>query len=605
MNMLTWDRFIAKVVNKEDDVADLYKDGVELSPAEKLTFERMFPSESSASIVTDPIQLGIANRNRISEIYSVFKFENINQKLKAHDLHKVLVRKFNELNSETKSQHNKKYVLSLDLGTTNIRAFLVHISGKIEKTSTRELTPIRSSCGSGEAEHDANEIWSCTQDVIREILKIINVNEIDSIGLTVQRETCLLWDKTTGNPFYNAISWEDKRTGSKCLEIEKLYGNLIYQRTGLPVDPYFSATKLQFLIDKVTQEGNWNDNILAGTIDTWILWNLTQRRVHATDHSNASRTMLMNIETLEWDDDLLKLFEIPQNILPEIFSSMGYFGDVDASLFGSNIPIYAVLGDQQSALYGHKCNSENSAKCTYGTGGFLVKFMGNKVPKSARKLISTIAWTEKNIVNYALEGSMFTSGSAVKWLRNNLEIIDDVKKSSDEAEKVDDNGGVYFVPALSGLGVPHWDASARGAFMGMTGGTKKEHLIRSVLEAIAYQVKEVFDIMNDASDAKIEKLKVDGGASDNDFLMQFQADLLGIPIERPGNQDVTVYGAALAAGLASGFWSSLENDPARFCNPTETIRIFNPSSENHAYAQNSFRVWQDAVKRTKNWNIQE
>jgi glycerol kinase len=428
--------------------------------------------------------------------------------------------------------------------------------------------------------------------------------EVAAIGLTVQRETCLLWDRTTGQPLHRAIVWQDRRTASLCRQlVAQGLAQDIQERTGLVLNAYFSATKLAWLLDWVKQkqpEINL-DNVLAGTIDTWVLWNLTGRQVHATDHSNASRTMLMNLASLDWDPVLLNLFDIPAQIMPQIQSSIGLFGKTDPQLLGIALPIAAVLGDQQAALFAHGCDRPGMLKCTYGTGCFLISYRGQQRTRSSNQLLSTVAWTKrlsqgKLEVSYALEGAMFTTGACIQWLRDGLKLINSASETDLIARQVPDNNGTYFVPALSGLGAPHWDMSARGAFLGITGGVKREHMVRAVLESIAYQVKEVVEAMNKDCDVPIKELKVDGGACQNNFLMQFQADVLGLPIERPAILDATAQGAAFAAGLAVGFWQDYD----QLVRNRRLDRTFEPG-EGAAQAQANFAVWQKALQRAKNW----
>ncbi|MGD1701275.1 glycerol kinase GlpK [Dapis sp. BLCC M229] len=497
----------------------------------------------------------------------------------------------------------EKYILALDLGTTGNRAILFNSQGASVGQAYKELTQYYPY--PGWLEHDPEEIWEDTYTIIKQVFRDtgVSVSKVEAIGLTVQRETCLLWDKTTGKPLHKAIVWQDRRTASLCQELaEKGEAQKIHQRTGLILDAYFSATKLSWLLDWVKEEKLNIDlkNILAGTIDTWILWKLTGGKVHATDHSNASRTMLMNIESLDWDRELLDLFQIPREIMPEIKPSFGIFGNTKADLFGASIPIATVLGDQQAALFAHGCNLPGMSKCTYGTGSFLIANTGDSLTKSQNQLLSTIAWSQqandKLKATYALEGAMFTTGACLQWLRDGIKLIDSAAETENLALQVKDTNGVYFVPALSGLGAPHWDMNARGAFLGITGGVKRENMVRAVLEAIAFQVKEVVDAMNKDSEFSIAKLKVDGGVSQNNFLMQFQADLLGIPVERPAFIDATAQGAAFAAGLTIGLW----DDYQKLLSNSQAEQVFNPS-ENVELVQESFVVWQKAVSRAKNW----
>jgi glycerol kinase len=493
---------------------------------------------------------------------------------------------------------SSRYILALDLGTTGNRAFVFNPDGKIVGQAYKQLTQYYPQ--PGWLEHDPEQIWQDTCWVMQTAIKNAQIapSAIAALGLTVQRETCLIWDKITGKPLHRAIVWQDRRTAPLCHQLqEQGYAHEIYDRTGLIIDAYFSATKLRWLLDNFTEIDL--NNVLVGTIDTWVLWNLTGGRVHATDHSNASRTMLMNLKTCEWDEILLDLFQIPAHILPQIQPSLGVFGVTDATLLGAEIPITAILGDQQAALFGHGCDRPGLMKCTYGTGSFLVAHTGDQIVQSHNQLISTVAWTQENPrgnldIGYALEGSMFTSGACIQWLRDRLKLIKTAAETEAMANQVKDNGGVYFVPAFSGLGAPYWDMSARGAFFGITASVQPEHLVRAVLEAIAYQVLEVVQAINASSSTPVGKLTVDGGACENNFLMQFQADVLGIPVERKVMRDTTVQGAAFAAGLAIGFWESYE----ALVQQRQIERVFEPGSD---APLSNFGTWQKAVKRTLAW----
>jgi glycerol kinase len=501
---------------------------------------------------------------------------------------------------------SNQYILALDLGTTGNRAILFDVEGNIAGQAYKELTQYYPN--PGWLEHDPREIWEDTSWAIQAAIQKANIQptQIAAIGLTVQRETCLLWDKQTGRPLHNAIVWQDRRTAPLCNELrQKGFAEDINNRTGLVLDAYFSASKLSWLLEKVQQEQQDPpidlDDVLAGTVDTWVLWNLTGRRVHATDHSNASRTLLLNLTSRQWDEKLLDLFGIPAHFMPEIRPSLGHFGMTDASILGAEVPIMAIFGDQQAALFAHGCNHPGLLKCTYGTGAFLVSHTGSEIARSHNQLLSTIAWTEstpngETKIGYALEGSMFTAGACVQWLRDGIRMVTTAADTEPMAEKVPDNGGVYFVPALSGLGAPHWDMSARGAFLGLTGGVQRDHMVRAVLEAIAYEVKEVVNAVNEDSGTPIELLKVDGGACQNNFLMQFQADALNIPIERPAVLDATAQGAAFGAGLASGFWSSYEN----LIKARKIERVFEPGA-GAEQAQENFAYWLKAIERAKHW----
>ena len=496
------------------------------------------------------------------------------------------------------------YVLALDLGTTGNRAILFDNGGAIVSQAYKELTQYYPQ--PGWLEHDPREIWQDTLWVMQTTLEKAGVkaSEIAAIGMSVQRETCLLWDKDTGRPLHNAIVWQDRRTAPLCNQLrEQGYAAKISDRTGLVLDAYFSATKLAWILEHIQQQDPPIDldNVLAGTIDTWILWNLTGGEVHATEHSNASRTMLLNLRKQQWDGKLLDLFGIPAHFMPSIQPSLGLFGHTKPELLGDSVPITAILGDQQSSLFAHGCDRPGLLKCTYGTGCFLIAHTGDQLKRSQNQLLSTIAWTQTDSsshhkVGYALEGSMFTAGACIQWLRDGIKLITAAADTEPMATRVADNGGVYFVPALSGLGAPHWDMSARGAFFGITGGVQREHMVRSVLEAIAYQVKEVVQAINQDSNTEIARLKVDGGACQNNFLMQFQADVLGIPVERPQVLDASAQGAAFAAGLAVGFWQ----DYAPLTASRQVDHVFEPSA-NATQAQENFQIWLKAVGRAKHW----
>ena len=490
---------------------------------------------------------------------------------------------------------SSNYILALDLGTTGDRAIIFNKDGNIVGQVYKELTQHYPQ--PGWLEHDGTQIWQDTYSCIKQVIAQtkIQASEIAAIGLTVQRETCLLWDKTTGEPLHKAIVWQDRRTAGVCDRLKKEgHADTVRQKTGLILDAYFSATKLAWLIDWVKEnkpDTNW-DNVIAGTVDSWILWHLTGGKVHATDNSNASRTMLMNIDTGDWDKELLDLFNVPESIMPKIQPSMGLFGSTDPELLGAEIPVTAIFGDQQAALFAHGCDRPGLLKCTYGTGSFLVAQAGNSLSRSNNQLLSTVAWSNKESTNYALEGAIFTTGACIQWLRDGLKIISSAAETEALATAVSSSNGVYFIPALSGLGAPHWNMNARGAFFGITGGVTREHMVRAVLEAIAYQVKEVVEAVNKDSDRPIDLLKVDGGATQNNFLMQFQADALGVPLERPKILDATAQGAAFGAGLAVGFWDSYQDLIAR----REIDRVFEPG-EGQQQAQANFKFWQEALQK--------
>ena len=498
------------------------------------------------------------------------------------------------------------YIMALDLGTTGNRAIIFDREGQIAGQAYRELTQYYPQ--PGWVEHNPREIWEEIDWAMGSAISKAGLNpkDIAAIGLTVQRETCLLWDSSTGRPLANAIVWQDRRTAPLCNQLREAgKAAEIYDRTGLVLDAYFSATKLAWLLDQAKKEADPPvdfDQVLAGTVDSWVLWNLTGRQVHATDHSNASRTMLLNIDNGQWDDDLLALFDIPAHMMPTIKPSVGIVGHTDPAILGAEIPIAAIFGDQQAALYGHGCDRPGLLKCTYGTGAFLVSHTGAEVVRSKNQLLSTVAWSQANgdarhpKIGYAIEGSMFTAGACIQWLRDGLQLISNAAETEFLAQKAGGNNGVFFVPALSGLGAPHWDMNARGSFQGLTASAQREHLVRSVLEAIAFEVNEVVNAVNQDAGIPIRQLVVDGGACNNDFLMQFQADVLGIPVERPEVLDVTAQGAAFAAGLAVGFW----DDYRALVERRPIDRMFEPGDRQKS-AQADFHLWMEAVTRAKGW----
>ena len=451
----------------------------------------------------------------------------------------------------------KKYVLALDQGTTSSRAILFDRNGGIVNISQKEFTQIYPN--PGWVEHDPIEIWKTQLNAAKEAIKDINVAEIACIGITNQRETTILWDKNTGVPVYNAIVWQSRQTAEICDELKKLdIEPYIKENTGLIIDAYFSGTKIKWILDNVkgVRKKAENGDILFGTVDTWLMWNLTGGKQHITDYSNASRTMVYNIKSLQWDEKILSILNIPGEILPEVRQSSQVYGNTIGELFGAEIPISGIAGDQQAALFGQLCFQEGMVKNTYGTGCFMLMNTGEKIVKSHNGLITTIAWGINGKVEYALEGSIFVAGAAIQWLRDELKIIHDSADSEYFANKVSDTKGVYVVPAFTGLGAPYWDMYARGAIVGLTRGAGRNHIIRATLESIAYQTKDVIDAMIDDSKINLTVLKVDGGASANNFLMQFQSDILNVNIERPDITETTALGAAYLAGLAVGFWKS-------------------------------------------------
>ena len=451
----------------------------------------------------------------------------------------------------------KKYILALDQGTTSSRAIIFDKKGKIKSTAQKEFQQIFPR--SGWIEHDPLEIWSSQLKVIHEALVGINKNEIAAIGITNQRETTVVWDKTTGKPVYNAIVWQDRRTANITDQLkEDGLESTFQKKTGLILDPYFSGTKINWILENV--EGlrkKAEQGILAfGTIDSWLVWNLTKGKHHITDVTNASRTLLYNIHQMKWDKELLDILNIPRKILPKVYPSSLIYGKTSKDIIGSEILISGVAGDQQAALFGQNCIEPGMVKNTYGTGCFMLMNIGKIPVESSHKLLTTIAWEIDNKVEYALEGSVFIGGAIVQWLRDGLGIINSSQEIEEIASKVDNTGGVYFVPAFSGLGAPHWNPHARGAIVGLTRGTTSEHLARAALEAIAYQSFDLVRAMEKDSNIKLKELRVDGGASVNNLLMQFQADLLRVPIIRPKITETTALGAAYLAGLSVGFWEN-------------------------------------------------
>ena len=494
-------------------------------------------------------------------------------------------------------------ILALDLGTTGNRAIVFDKKQRILSQSYEEFPQIFPK--PGWVEHDAEKIWQSTVHILSKTLKNIPAHSIEAIGITNQRETVLLWDKKTGCPIHPAIVWQCRRTASVC-EVMKKKGlePLIHRKTGLFLDAYFSASKIQWLLDHVpgARKKAEKGEILAGTIDSWIVWKLSQGQSHVTDTSNASRTMLFNLKTLSWDDQLCRLFRIPKKILPKIVPSSGSIALTDAKIFGRQIPITGIVGDQQAASFAQGCFEPGIIKNTYGTGLFMLENTGH-FPRFSKNLLTTVAWSIGNLKNteYAVEGSVFIGGAAIQWLRDGLQIISNAKESAVLAKQISSNEGVYFVPALVGLGAPYWDPHARGSFFGITRGTKRAHFVRAALESIAYQTRDVLEVMKKDTQQDFKLLRVDGGASANDFLMQFQADILGIPVERPEILETTALGAAGLAGIATGFWK----DQAEFNRLRRIEKIFKPkrSGLNPAPAQ-LYRRWQEAVQRSQNWDIE-
>ena len=451
----------------------------------------------------------------------------------------------------------KNYVLAIDQGTTSSRVIIFNKNGDIVTFASKEFTQYFPEAG--HVEHDALEIWETVEYCLESALEKagITLDVVDSIGITNQRETTVLWNAETGLPIYRAIVWQSSQTKHICDELcEKGYDKLFKDKTGLLINPYFSGTKIKYILDNVPEARKLasENNLRFGTIDSWLIWNLSKGKYHITDYSNASRTLIYNIYDLKWDEELLTILDIPKSILPKVVSSSGINAYTDKDTFGYEIPISGIAGDQQAALFGQTCFNPGDVKNTYGTGCFMLMNTGKIPKKSDLGLLTTIAWGIDDKIDYALEGSIFVAGSAVQWLRDGLKIIDDASETEALAYSVDSNLGVYFVPAFVGLGTPYWEEDVRGCFFGLTRGATKAHIARSALEAIAYQTKDVISVMEAEAKIKLKTLKVDGGASQNNFLMQFQADILNTNIYRPKISETTALGAAYLAGLATGFW---------------------------------------------------
>ena len=489
--------------------------------------------------------------------------------------------------------------MALDQGTTSSRCILFDHDGRIVSMVQREFAQIFPR--DGWVEHDPMTIWSTQIAVATEaVLKIgATWDEIHGIGITNQRETAIVWDKKTGIPVYNAIVWQCRRTAELCEELaERGLGEKIKEKTGLVLDPYFSATKIKWILDNVegVRERAEAGELCFGTVDSWLIWNLTGGRVHATDYSNASRTMLYNIKELKWDEELLELFSVPASMLPEVLPSSGIFGYTDAKILGASVPIGGVAGDQQAALFGQCCFDVGDVKNTYGTGGFLLMNTGEEPHVTQSGLLATIAWGIDGKITYATEGSVFTCGAAIQWLRDGLRLIESAQDSEYYASKVKDSGGIIVVPAFQGLGAPWWDAYARGMIIGITRGTTKYHIIRATIESMAYQTGDVVDLMHRTTGIKINSLKVDGGASANNLLLGFQADILGTDIERPACVETTALGAAYLAGLALGVYDSV--DEIKMKRSVE--RVFSPTMD-ESERREKVRVWRRAVERSLGW----
>ena len=497
-----------------------------------------------------------------------------------------------------KEQVSDKYILALDQGTSSSRAIVFDREGNILSVSQKEFTQHFPKPGWGWVEHNPLEIWSSQASVIAEAITGIGINgkNIAGIGITNQRETTIVWDAETGEPVYNAIVWQDRRTSEYCDSLKKDgLTDYIRQKTGLIIDAYFSATKIRWILENVdgARAKAEAGKLRFGTVDSWLVWMLTRGEKHVTDVSNASRTMLFNIHTLQWDSDLLKLFGIPESMMPQVCSSSEVYGYTKTTIFAHEVPIAGIAGDQQAALFGQMCTEPGSVKNTYGTGCFLLMNSGERPILSANDLLTTVAWKIGDKVNYALEGSIFVGGSVVQWLRDGLGIIRSSSEVEALAASVPDNGGVYFVPALTGLGAPYWDQYAKGCIYGITRGTTAAHIARAALEGIAFQTMDIVNAMQKDSGVRLKELKVDGGASRNDLLMQFQSDILGVQVIRPSVTETTALGAAYLAGLAVGYWENIDSIKTQW----SAEKSFIPSASDD-FVRAEKDGWADAVART-------
>lgn len=498
----------------------------------------------------------------------------------------------------------EKYILSIDQGTTSSRAILFNKDGEIKGVSQREFKQHFPHLGW--VEHDANEIWTSVLSVMAEVMNEndIQSEQIEGIGITNQRETTVVWDKNTGRPIYHAIVWQSRQTQDICTELkDKGYEETFRDKTGLLLDPYFAGTKVKWILDNVdgAREKAENGDLLFGTIDSWLVWKLSGKAAHITDYTNASRTLMFNIHDLKWDDELLDILDVPKQMLPEVKeSSEIYAKTIDYHFFGQEVPIAGIAGDQQAALFGQACFDRGDVKNTYGTGGFMLMNTGEEAVKSESGLLTTIAYGIDGKVNYALEGSIFVSGSAIQWLRDGLRMINSAPQTENYASRVDSTEGVYMVPAFVGLGTPYWDSDARGAFFGLTRGTEKEHFIRATLESLCYQTRDVMEAMSKDSSIEVQNLRVDGGAVKNNFLMQFQADIVNTAVERPEIQETTALGAAYLAGLAVGFWDDKEDIRERWKLETE----FEPEMEDEQRTK-LYKGWKKAVEATQVFKLED
>lgn len=490
------------------------------------------------------------------------------------------------------------YILALDQGTTSSRTIIFDRESRIVSVSQKEYTQIYPQ--SGWVEHDPHEIWESQSQTAVEALHRANLTaeDIAAVGITNQRETTLVWDKETGEPVYPAIVWQDRRTSAFCDEIRRRHADLIREKTGLEVDAYFSASKLNWILENIegVRRRAESGEVLFGTVDTWLIWKFTCGKAHVTDVSNASRTMLFNIHTLDWDDDLLEIFNIPRAVLPKITSSSAIYGEIEAVEQLKGVKIAGNAGDQQAALFGQLCFEKGASKNTYGTGCFMLQNIGEKPVKSENKLLTTVAWQINGRTEYALEGSVFIGGAVVGWLRDSLEIIENSSDVEALASSVEDNGGVYFVPAFAGLGAPHWNQDARGLIIGLTRGTGKAHIARAAVESICYQTADLLEAMQSDAGIELKELRVDGGATRNDWLLQFQADVLQIPVVRSKITETTALGAAYLAGLAVGFWNLQED----LRHHWQEDKLFEPQMPREK-ANELKAKWKEAVKRATNW----
>jgi glycerol kinase len=492
-----------------------------------------------------------------------------------------------------------RYILALDAGTTSVRAILFDHSGQISAVAQREIRQIYPQ--PGWVEHDPEEIWSSQVAVAMEALGSVSASpgDIAAIGITNQRETSIVWDRETGEPVHNAIVWQDRRTAGMCDQLRRAGAlKMIQKRTGLLLDSYFSATKVTWILDNVAgaRKKAEQGKLAFGTVDSWLVWKLTSRSRHITDASNASRTLLLNIHTGEWDPELLKLFRIPASMLPEVRSSSEVYGHVNSTLGLQDIPIGGIAGDQQAALFGQMCIKPGGTKSTYGTGCFLLQNTGAKAVDSKNRLLTTIAWKIGQKTDYAQEGSVFIGGAVVQWLRDGLKLIRSAPEVDALAATVKDSGGLFLVPAFAGLGAPHWDPYARGILLGITRDATGGHVARAALEGVAFQVADLLEAMQSDTGKKLREIRVDGGLTRSELLMQFQADILGIPIVRPAVTETTALGAAYLAGLATGFWKNLQDEASQW----KAEKVFEPKMR-RAQASTLRARWQEALARAKQW----